>query len=656
MDFIIVTFEAWDFSRFLWLRSACVALILGPCPWLFSHGGASATLPVPRHGRTMRGHKGLALLVAVYAADLRKKGVDFWSCAENELHWHRLRETVRYVAWKPGRLPSAEHFTPLLPLWLSLKTGHDNQSKLTEEAPCPTGEVFFMLLHFLMSQLQQVRKDGSIEMNDLVAALAMLRVRIPSMSAALRSTWPIFGILAVIQQKLLKLGAGASDAPGTPLKDGAAPFSEALLQFASICHEGQVLFQHLTAWLEGEPVPFAAPAPPAAGPSTWTTVALRRTSAMGESDATRGDAETICQEIRRVGGKDRVTYGELMSDPVVQQSLGGTELKEAIAVAQEQGLLTLEGSLDDDAALLVLTADTVEEPPEAVAAEEPVAEEPPAVQEPPVAEEPPAVEEPAAAEAPAEEPPAEPAAVEEPPAEAVEEAPAEKPQSEVVPEPAPAPAEEPSDGGAAAGGEVLSSTTSATVKKTEDGKWKVDTGYIDYRTKDPNNLEPRRGTVLDAAAPAAAVVGQSSRDEDGKFKVDTSYINHRTGEVDRLEGRRSVLGGPDAMMAHSATVKKDDGKWKVDTSYIGHRTGDTDNLTRKEEKQDEEKYADPMTKKYSHDELKASQGRPADVDPARREQYLSDSDFQSLFGMSMADFQKQPKWKQQNAKKSKDLF
>lgn len=206
----------------------------------------------------MRGRGALALFVAVYAADLRKKGADFWSCAENEVHWHRLRETVRYVAWKPGRLPSAEHFTPLLPLWLSLKTGHDNQSKLTEEAPCPAGEVFFMLLHFLMSQLQQVRKDGSIEMNDLVAALAMLRVRIPSMSAALRSTWPIFGILAVIQQKLLKLGAGASDAPGAALKDGAAPFSEALLQFASICDEGQVLFQHLSAWLEGEPLPFAA--------------------------------------------------------------------------------------------------------------------------------------------------------------------------------------------------------------------------------------------------------------------------------------------------------------------------------------------------------------------------------------------------------------
>ncbi|CAJ1354843.1 unnamed protein product, partial [Effrenium voratum] len=205
----------------------------------------------------------------------------------------------------------------------------------------------------------------------------------------------------------------------------------------------------------------------------------------------------------------------------------------------------------------------------------------------------------------------------------------------------------------------LASTTSATVKKTEDGKWMVDTGYIDHRTKDPNRLEPRRSVMepKDAAAAAAAVVGQSSRDEEGKFKVDTSYINHRTIEVDRLEGRKSVLGADSAVAAHSATVKKeDDGKWKVDTSYIGHRTLDTDNLTRKEEKQEEACYADPAQKKYSHDQLKASQGRPDDVDPSRREQYLSDAEFLSVFGMPFGDFQKQPKWKQQNVKKAKDLF
>ncbi|CAE7595284.1 VIL1 [Symbiodinium sp. CCMP2592] len=55
-------------------------------------------------------------------------------------------------------------------------------------------------------------------------------------------------------------------------------------------------------------------------------------------------------------------------------------------------------------------------------------------------------------------------------------------------------------------------------------------------------------------------------------------------------------------------------------------------------------------------ELRVSNGRPQDVDPARRELYLSDEEFQAVFGMAVADFLKQPKWKQQNAKKAKDLF
>ena len=47
-----------------------------------------------------------------------------------------------------------------------------------------------------------------------VAALAMLRVRIPSLSAALRSTWPIFGILAVIQQNLGRIARSTSGIHG----------------------------------------------------------------------------------------------------------------------------------------------------------------------------------------------------------------------------------------------------------------------------------------------------------------------------------------------------------------------------------------------------------------------------------------------------------
>lgn len=44
------------------------------------------------------------------------------------------------------------------------------------------------------------------------------------------------------------------------------------------------------------------------------------------------------------------------------------------------------------------------------------------------------------------------------------------------------------------------------------------------------------------------------------------------------------------------------------------------------------------------------------VDPSCREQYLDDTDFMEVFGMSKADFATQPKWKQVSAKKAKELF
>lgn len=44
------------------------------------------------------------------------------------------------------------------------------------------------------------------------------------------------------------------------------------------------------------------------------------------------------------------------------------------------------------------------------------------------------------------------------------------------------------------------------------------------------------------------------------------------------------------------------------------------------------------------------------VDLSCREQYLDDKEFVEIFGMSKADFAKQPKWKQVSAKKTKELF
>nr|XP_034983611.1 villin-1 isoform X2 [Zootoca vivipara] len=47
---------------------------------------------------------------------------------------------------------------------------------------------------------------------------------------------------------------------------------------------------------------------------------------------------------------------------------------------------------------------------------------------------------------------------------------------------------------------------------------------------------------------------------------------------------------------------------------------------------------------------------PSDVNPSRKEDYISDEDFLSVFGMSRQNFAALPQWKQQNLKKEKGLF
>jgi len=44
------------------------------------------------------------------------------------------------------------------------------------------------------------------------------------------------------------------------------------------------------------------------------------------------------------------------------------------------------------------------------------------------------------------------------------------------------------------------------------------------------------------------------------------------------------------------------------------------------------------------------------IDPSRKEQYLPDAEFQQVFGMNKADFEKQPAWKKDQAKKKNNLF
>ena len=62
------------------------------------------------------------------------------------------------------------------------------------------------------------------------------------------------------------------------------------------------------------------------------------------------------------------------------------------------------------------------------------------------------------------------------------------------------------------------------------------------------------------------------------------------------------------------------------------------------------------TQTYSYEQLKQKETLPASVDKTKLEEYLSDEEFASVFGMSRADWLKVPAWKRGPIKKDKGLF
>ena len=64
-----------------------------------------------------------------------------------------------------------------------------------------------------------------------------------------------------------------------------------------------------------------------------------------------------------------------------------------------------------------------------------------------------------------------------------------------------------------------------------------------------------------------------------------------------------------------------------------------------------------ITRFYPYKKLMGADGElPPDVDPSRKEAYLTDSDFESIFKMDRECYDALPRWKQVNLKKSLSLF
>jgi hypothetical protein len=67
-------------------------------------------------------------------------------------------------------------------------------------------------------------------------------------------------------------------------------------------------------------------------------------------------------------------------------------------------------------------------------------------------------------------------------------------------------------------------------------------------------------------------------------------------------------------------------------------------------------YSDPSCTTYPYAVLKDKSLRPSDVDPARKERYLSDQEFLGLFKMDKEAFARLPEWKQKAQKTPLMLF
>jgi hypothetical protein len=210
--------------------------------------------------------------------------------------------------------------------------------------------------------------------------------------------------------------------------------------------------------------------------------------------------------------------------------------------------------------------------------------------------------------------------------------------------------------------EPTGKTPSTAVKKLDTGKWCVDTSYISIRQTAPNRAEhaSKHPMSLESNEPIVAPP-VSMKDEEGKWCLaNTSYINQRTRVVENLDGRKNLTKvAQSPSESPSETVKKDvDGRWKVNTAYIGYHT--RENFDRKFGKVDSpapQHYSVPSKRKYSFAELAVPlDERPCDVDPSMKEAYLTDDEFQKVFEMSVSEFSKMPRWRQQALKKAKKLF
>ncbi|XP_039027982.1 villin-2-like [Hibiscus syriacus] len=119
------------------------------------------------------------------------------------------------------------------------------------------------------------------------------------------------------------------------------------------------------------------------------------------------------------------------------------------------------------------------------------------------------------------------------------------------------------------------------------------------------------------------------------------------------EKKKSPEGSP----RKSTSSPPSDAKGELDPSEAHDSQGEAEAETGENNQETGDDGDRSEKRTYSYDQLKSKSENPAPgIDLKRREIYLADEEFETIFGMTKEAFYKLPKWKQDSKKKEVDLF
>ncbi|XP_062168173.1 villin-3 isoform X2 [Alnus glutinosa] len=153
------------------------------------------------------------------------------------------------------------------------------------------------------------------------------------------------------------------------------------------------------------------------------------------------------------------------------------------------------------------------------------------------------------------------------------------------------------------------------------------------------------------AAPKASAAGQGSQRAAAVAALSSVLTAEKKRSPDASPTRSSSSPPPESN-APEVPEEVAEVKETQEVAAVSESNGEDS-----EPKQGQEQHDSGSSKTFSYDQLKAKSDNPATgIDFKRREFYLSDEEFQTIFGITKEAFYKLPKWKQDMHKRKFDLF